>query len=225
LKTLLLLVLKDLKRDLKHPWSLVLIAFLPVVMTGLIATIFGEHGGSTTVPTIRVAVLDEDRGLMADALRLLAARHGAAREVQLHFVKNRDQGLRLLEQREASILVVLPRKMTENLVGGRPSTIELYENPAEQYLPKILYQQISLLADGLSGAADGLRDASRNIWDTLCGHGFPTKVALAQAAWQYAQKLRRFGTSVAAPSIELKTVSAANYRLEANHVSHTGPRP
>jgi hypothetical protein len=196
-----------------------------MVMTGLIATIFGEHGGSTTVPTVRVAVLDEDRGLLADALRLLASRQRAAREVQLHFVENRDQGLRLLEQREASILVVLPRKMTENIVSGRPSTIELYENPAEQYLPKILCEQVSRLADGLSAVAGGLRDTSRDIWNIFRVNGFPTKVAVVKDVWQCVQKLRRLQTHAARPSIELKTVSAADYRLQARHVSNTGPRP
>jgi hypothetical protein len=193
-------------------------------MTGLMATIFGEHRGSTTLPVIRVAVLDEDRGLLGDALRLLASRHQAARDVQLHFVPNRDQGLRLLEQREASLLVVLPAKMTENLVRGRPSTIELYENPAEQYLPKIVGQQLSLLADGLSAAAEGLSRTSREICNILRANGFPTGVVVLQDAWQCLQELRRFQTHVARPSIELETVSAANYHLQ-HKIKNTGPRP
>jgi hypothetical protein len=224
LKTLLSLILKDFRRDLKHPWSLVLFAFLPVVMTGLMAMIFGENRGSTTVPAIRVAVLDEDRGLLADALRLLASSHPAARDVQLHFVPDRDQGLRLLEQGKASVLVVLPAKMTENLVRGRPSTVELYENPAEQYLPKIVGQQVSLLADGLSAVAEGLRPTSRDIWNILRANGLPTRVAVVQDAWQCMQALRRFQTHVARPSIELETVSAANYRLQ-HKIKNTGPRP
>ena len=162
--------------------------------------------------------MDEDRGLLADALRLLANRQGAARELQLHFVQSREQGLRLLEQGEASVLVVLPRKMTENLVSGRPSTVELYENPAEQYLPKIVHQQVSLLADSLSEAADGLRNTPGDIWDIVRVCGLPTRLAVMQAVWQCAQKLRRVGTH-AAPSMELETVPAAEYRLQAKHAS------
>ena len=215
MKALLLLLAKDIRRDLKHPWSLVLFAVLPVVMTGLMATIFGESQGSSSVPAIRVAVLDEDRGLLADALRFLAARHRAAQEMQVQFVRDRDQGLRLLEHGEASVLVVLPPKTTENLTRGRRSTIELYENPAEQYLPKIICQQVSRLADNLSAAADGLHDTGHDVWNILRAQGFPTKVAVAQALWQCAQRLRRFQTDVAAPSMELETVSAAGYHLQA----------
>lgn len=223
MRALLLLLAKDFRRDLKHPWSLVLFALLPVVMTGLMAMIFGGPQGST-VPAIRVAVLDEDRGPLADALRSLVTRR-ASPDVQVQFVPDRDQGRRLLEQGEASVLVVLPAKTAENLVSGRPSTIEVYENPAEQYLPKILCEQVSRLADGLSAVAGGLRDTSRDIWNIFRVNGFPTKVAVVKDVWQCVQKLRRLQTHAARPSIELKTVSAADYRLQARHVSNTGPRP
>jgi hypothetical protein len=212
-----LLLWKDFRRDLKHPWSLVLFAFLPVVMTALMAMIFGGSQGST-VPAIRVAVLDEDRGPLADALRSLVTRR-ASPEVQVQFVQDRDQGLRLLEQGEASVLVVLPAKTAENLVSGRPSTIEVYENPAEQYLPKIIHQQVSMLAESLSETADGLRDSWRNVWGVLHFLSLPTKAAVVYAAWQCAEKLFRHQPQAAASSIELETVSAAAYRLQARQPS------
>jgi hypothetical protein len=212
LRALFLLLAKDFRRDLKQPWSLVLFAILPVVMTGLMATIFGGPQGSAGVPAIRVAVLDEDRGPLADALRFLVTKQ-AGRDVQVHFVPDRDQGLRLLERGEASVLVVLPPKTTENLVSGRPSTIEVYENLAEQYLPKIIHQQVSMLADALSEAADGLRDGWRNVWGVLHFLSLPTRVAVVQVAWQCTERL--FRHQVAAPSIELETISAAEYRPQA----------
>jgi hypothetical protein len=223
LKTLLLLVLKDLKRDLKRPWSLVLFAVLPVVMTALIAAVFGGRGGSATAPTIHVAVLDEDQGLLGGALRFLSTRGRAAQELQLHFVDDREEGLRLLEQRKASALVVLPEKMTEDLVSGRATTIELYENPAEQYLPKVVRQEVSLLADGLSGVAEVLQDTLRDIWDILHADGFPNGLAVVQASLKCVQKLRRFEVYLFPPLIELETVPAAEYRLQTTPVADNGP--
>ena len=225
MKTLLSLVLKDFKRDLKRPWSLVLFASLPVVMTALIAAIFGGRSGSATVPTIHVAVLDEDRDLLGGALRFLSTRGRAAQELQLHFVDDREEGLRLLEQRKASALVVLPEKMTENLVSGRATTIELYENPAEQYLPKVVRQEVSLLADGLSGVAEVLQNTLRDIWDILHADGFPTDAAVVQASLQCVQKLRRFETYLFPPLIEPETVPAAEYRLQATPASDNRPSP
>jgi len=225
LKTLLSLVLKDFRRDLKRPWSLVLFALLPVVMTGLIAVIFGGLGGSATVPTIHVAVLDEDRDLLGRALRLLSTQGRAAQEMQLHFVEDRDQGLRLLEQRRASALVVLPANVTEDLLSGRATTIELYENPAEQYLPKIVRQEVSLLADGLSGVAEVLQSTLRDVRDMVRADGLPADAAVVQAALECMQKLRRFETYLLPPLIELETVPAAEYRLQATPASKNGPPP
>lgn len=225
MKTLLLLVLKDFRRDLKRPWSLVLFALLPVVMTGLIAAIFGGRGGSAAVPTLHVAVLDEDRDLLGGALRFLSTRGRAAQEMQLHFVEDRDQGLRLLEQRKASALVVLPVNMTEDLLSGRATTVELYENPAEQYLPKIVRQEVSLLADGLSGVAEVLQDTLRDIRAMIRADGLPADAAVVQAALECVHKLRRFETYLFPPLIELETVPAAEYRLQATPVSKNGPPP
>jgi hypothetical protein len=225
LKTLLSLVLKDFRRDLKRPWSLVLFASLPVVMTALIAAIFGGRTGPAAPPTIHVVVLDEDQDLLAAALRFLSTRGRVAKELQLHFVPNRDQGLRLLENRQASALVVLPEKMTENFLSGRATAIELYENPAEQYLPKVVRQEVSLAADGLSGVAEVLQDTLRDIWKILRADGFPTNAAVVQALSECVQKLRRLETYLSPPLIEPETVPAAEYRLQATPTPDSGPLP
>lgn len=223
--TLLSLVLKDFRRDLKRPWSLVLFAALPVVMTALIAAIFGGRSGSAAPPIIHVAVLDDDRDLLGVALRFFSTRGQAAQATQLHFVSDRDQGLRLLEQRKASALVVLPEKMTENLVSGRATTIELYENPAEQYLPKIVRQEVTLLAEGLSGVAEVLQDTLRDIRDLFHADGLPTDEAVVRASLQCVQKLRRFETYLFPPLLQMETVPAAEYRLQAPPVADHAPAP
>jgi hypothetical protein len=214
LKTLLGLVLKDFKRDLKRPWSLALFAVLPVVMTALIAAIFGGRSGSAAPPTIHVAVLDEDHDLLGVALRFFSTRRRVAQATQLRFVADRDQGFRLLEERKASALVVLPEKMTENLVSGRAATIELYENPAEQYLPKIVRQEVTLLAEGLSGVAEVLQDTLRDIRDLFHADGLPTDEAVVRASLQCVQKLRRFETYLFPPLVQMETVPAAEYHLQ-----------
>ncbi len=225
MKNLVSLVLKDFRRDLKRPWSLVLFAMLPVVMTALIAAVFGGRAGSATVPAIRVAVLDEDRDLVAAALRLLLTRGRSGGEFEVRFVQDRDEGIRLLEQRKASALVVLPARMTENLVNGRASIIELYENPAEQYLPKIVHQEVSLLADGTSGVAEVLRDALKDIWGLLRSDRLPPDEAVVQAALECVRKARRLETYAFPPLVELKTVPADQYRLQSTSAAENEPSP
>lgn len=211
MKTLLSLVIKDFKRDLKRPWSILLFATLPVLMTGLIALVFGRGGNrSGPVPTIHVAVLDQDKDLVPRMLSYILAQGDIAEKLQMHPVENRDQGLRLLEKRKASALVVLPEKMTERLLKGQASAIELYENPAEQYLPKVVRHGVSMLAVGLSGAADVLQGPAQGTQDSVEADDSRTRAALAQASWQFLQELRH-------SLIEFETVSPAEYQLQVTH--------
>lgn len=207
MKILLSLILKDFKRDWKRPWAIVLFAALPVVMTGLIALIFGRRDFAESVPPIRIAILDQDKDLVPQMLRHFLAQGDAAERVRVGFVETRRQGLRLLEKRKASALVVLPGKMTENLLNGQTTTIEIYENPAEQYLPKVVRQGVSLLAVGLSGVAEGLQNTRQRSPDKAQVDGFATRLELAQAAWRFVQQLRD-------SLIEFETVAPADYQIQ-----------
>jgi hypothetical protein len=207
LKTLLSLVLKDFRRDLKRPWSILLFATLPVVMTGLIALVFGRRGSSGPVPTIHVAILDQDKDLVPRMLSYLLTQKEIAERIQLHYVENRDEGLRLLEKHKASALVVLPEKMTERLLKGQAGAIELYENPTERYLPKVVRHGVSMLAVGLSSVGDVLQEPTQGTHGSVQGDDARTRAALVQASWQFLQTLRH-------SLIEFETVSPAEYQLQ-----------
>jgi hypothetical protein len=214
LKTVLLLVLKDLRRDWKRPWSVLLFASLPLLMTALMGSIFGGGGKGMTVPTIQVEVLDQDNDLFADALRSLSGQGDAAKQLRLHFVDKLEDGLLVLEKRKASALVVLPRNMTEDLLSGKTNTIELYENPAEQVLPKVVRQGVLLLASGLSGASAVFREPLTNVREMFRATNFPSDLAVVGLAAQSLQKLRQVRTCLFPPLIQFKTVAAADYRPE-----------
>ena len=65
------------------------------------------------MPTVHVAVLDQDKDMLTGMLRSLPTQGDAARHLRLHFVENREEGLRLVEKDKVSALVVLPKNMTE----------------------------------------------------------------------------------------------------------------
>ena len=180
-------------------------------MTGLIALVFGRRGGSSgPVPTIHVAILDQDKDLVPRMLSYLLTQGDIAENVQLHPVEDQDEGLRLLEKRKASALVVLPEKMTERLLNGQAGAIELYENPTEQYLPKVVRHGVSLFAIGMSGVADVLQDATQSTHDSVQADDSPTEAALLQGSLQFLQKLRH-------SLIEFETVTPAEYRLQGTN--------
>ncbi len=116
-------------------------------MTLIMSFIFGPgNNGSASIPTIHFAVLDNDEDLLSGLLRYIPTQGDAAEHLQIHFVENKKEGIRLLEKRQISAMIVLPENMTSDLLNGVTATIELYENPAEQILPKVVRQGVSLLA-------------------------------------------------------------------------------
>jgi hypothetical protein len=225
LKTVIWLVLNDLKRDWKRPWTIFLYAALPLVMAMLLAAVFGGKGGSSVMPAVHVALLDQDKDLLAGALRSLSGQGDAAKKLRLHFVDSREEGVRLLEDRKASAFLVLPTHMTENLLTGRTNVIELYENPAEQVLPKIVRQGTSLLAAGLSGAGEILGEPLTELRELFRQGGFPTEAAVTGTTSKSWEKLRNVRGYLFPPLVKFETVAAADYRITLTNSPSTGPEP
>ena len=212
MRTILRLLLNDLKRDWKRPWSMLLFAALPLALSVLIVSVFGGRGGAGPTLTIQVAVLDQDKDMLSSVLRSFSGQGEAAQHLRLHFVETREAGLRLVENGKASALVVLPERMTEGLLNGQTNSIELYENPAEQVLPKIVRQGVSLLALGLSGAAETLGEPLRNIRQMVTSDHFPAEEAVGAVSSDSVRRLSGFRTYVFPPLIRFETVAAAEFQ-------------
>jgi hypothetical protein len=212
LKTILRLLLNDLRRDWKRPWSMLLLAALPLVLSTLIASIFGGQGRSGPMPTVHVAILDQDKDMLTGMLRSLPGQGDAAKNLRLHFVESWEEGFRLIERDKVSALVVLPTNMTANLLQGRTNSIALYENPAQQVLPKIVRQGVSLLALGLSAAADALGEPLRDMREMMRSNTFPAAVAVGGVASSSVEKLGHLRGYVFPPLIKFETVPAADWQ-------------
>lgn len=211
MKTVLLLLLNDLRRDWKRPWSTLLFAALPLVLSVLIALVFGGRGSSGPMPALHVAVLDEDKDTFSDLLRSLPAQGDAAKNLHLHWVETREEGLRLVEKGEVSALVVLPKDMTVDLLKGQSNSLELYENPAQQVMPKIVRQGVSLLALGLSTASETLREPLQDFRTMARTNTFPAATEVGQLAEAATQKLGNLRPYLFPPIVQYHTVDASDF--------------
>jgi len=225
LKTILRLLANDLKRDWKRPWSMLLLAAMPLVLSLLISSVFGGKGGSGPMPTVHIALLDQDKDLLTGMLRSLPTQGDAARNLRLHFVENREEGLRLVEKSKVSALVVLPKDMTANLLKGQTKSIEIYENPAEQVLPKVVRQGVSLLALGLSAAAETLGEPLRDMRDLIRSNAFPASTAVADVASTAVEKLGHLRAYVFPPLVKFETVPAADFQPFPTNAPAAAPPP
>ena len=212
MKTILRLVVNDLKRDLKRPWAMLLLACIPLALSALISLVFGQKGGQGPMPTVHVAILDQDKDLLMGILRSLPTQGDASRNLRLHFVESREEGLRLVEKDEVSALVVMPKQMTARLLRGETNAIELYENPAQQVLPKVVRQGVSLLALGLSVAADTIGEPLRDMRDLIRSNSFPASAAVGQVASSSVEKLGNLRAYVFPPLVRFEVVPAAEFQ-------------
>jgi len=212
LKTILRLVLNDLKRDWKRPWSMLLFSAIPLGLSVLIASVFGGRGGTGPMPAVQVAILDQDKDLISGLLRSLPSQGDAAKHLRLQFVESREEGLLLVEKSRVSALLVLPRHLTDNLLEGKTNAVELYENPAEQILPRVVRQGVSLLALGLSGAADTLGEPLRDIREMIRSRDFPAGAAVSGVASQSVESLGHLRSYLFPPLIRFETVSSTEFQ-------------
>jgi hypothetical protein len=212
LKTILRLLANDLKRDWKRPWAMLLLAMMPLVLSSLIASIFVGGGGKGPMPTVQVALLDQDKDLLTGILRSMPSQGDAAKNLRLQFVESREEGWKLIEKDKVSALVVLPTNMTVNLLKGQTNAIELYENPAQQVLPKIVREGVSLLALGLSAASETLREPLQEVRDMIRSNGFPASLAVGGVASNSVEKLGHLRSYVFPPLIRFETVPATEFQ-------------
>lgn len=208
------LIGKDLKRDMKRPGTLVLYAALPLIMTGLIAAVFGARTKSTPLPVVHVAVWDRDQDVASAILRFLLRQEDDTAKLMLHFVDSRDEGLKLVEKQKVSAFIILPEDMTVDLVEDRPTAIELYENPAQQFLPKIVGQGVSLLTVGMSGVSELLQVPLGDIQQMVDDDVFPDVSAVAEVARIITETLRPYEAYLFPLLVNMQTVEVEDYQLQ-----------
>ena len=80
------LVAKDFRRDWKRPWTILLFSALPLLMTALIAAVFGGGTRASTLPALRVAIWDQDKDMISGILRSLPDRRASCRERVCQYV-------------------------------------------------------------------------------------------------------------------------------------------
>ena len=112
MNTILLLIKKDLIRDLKRPWGIIVLLSIPILMTLLMSAVFGGGGNIEDKITLHVAVLDHDDDFLSGVLRSVASQGDSGENLVLHFVDDVDEGILLLENREVSALIELPKNIT-----------------------------------------------------------------------------------------------------------------
>ena len=207
-----LFLMKDLLRDAKHPWTPLALAALPLMLTLLMASIFAPNqDGEPRFPTLNIALLNLDEGYLGEFLLSGLGSTEARESINIHPVDNLDEGIARLEDRQASALIVLPPALTDAMLGGATATIQVYENPAERYLPRTVTQGTSLLAVSAASAAELIGVPLRNFDRMVEQEDFPPTALIGELAEQWADRLRHFDDYLFPPLVQYERIPASAF--------------
>src|SRR5258706_11285664 len=132
MRTILILVQKDLRRRLADPSALLVSLAIPLVMVTLMALAFGGKGSEEDkAPPLRLVVANYDTGPIGRMVAGSTQNPEAAKRLESRQTTSRDRGLRLLRRGEEAALVVIPKDFSKDLFEGRRVGLRVRKKPAE----------------------------------------------------------------------------------------------
>ena len=200
MRLLLLLVSKDLKRKLRAPLGILVLLAFPLVFAGMLALVFG----SSDSPKVRLLVENRDDGFLASALSSAFTSKQMAEHFDVRTV-GRGEGEAAIEAGEGSALLVLPERLTQDVLDGKPVTLELVRNPAEGILPEVAEQLARILTEVLDGGARVLREPLDQLRPYLEeGAPAPSDASIATLSIAFKRTIEGAESFVFPPAITLK---------------------
>jgi len=225
LKTIWTLIKKDLLRDARHPWGLIVFMIIPVLTAVIVSLVFSPRNDLQKNVRIDLAVLDRDDDFLSGVLRSVAGQGQAAENLRLHLVETEAEGLRMVEKRKVSAFVVLPEDLTTDLLDGKPTAMTLYKNPAESILPRIVEEGLLVVCIGASEALHLLQPQIKGIRDMIERDKMPGSLEVAQIGASSIERLRTVEPYLFPPLVQYKTVDASDYVPTATPSATAGEDP
>lgn len=202
---------KDLLRDARHPWGLVVFMVIPVLTAVIVSLVFSPQADIQKNVRIDLAVLDRDDDFLSRTLRSMSGQGQAAQNLQLHFVDTQEEGIRLVERRKVSAFVVLPENLTTDLLDRTATSLTLYKNPAQAILPKIVEEGLLIVCSGVSQALNLVQPELKAIRDMIERETMPDPLEVGQVASKSVERLRTVEPYLFPPLIQFETIDASEY--------------
>ena len=136
---------KDWARVRRDPAQLLTALGIPLVLGILITLVFGRQ---PVTPHGILLVADEDNGVAA--IRILDAFHKdpLARMITIEKVTREVGRARILDG-DASAFLFVPKGLQRSIVLNVPYRLQLFTNPAQSILPRMIESTLSMTVDGI----------------------------------------------------------------------------
>lgn len=212
------LVRKDLLRDSKQPWVLIVFMIIPVLTAVIMSLVFAPQRDIQKNITIHLALLDRDDDFLSGVLRSISNQGEATQNLRLHLVDTEEAGIKLVERRKVSAFVVLPERLTIDLLDGNTTALTLYKNPAQTILPTIVEEGLNVLCIAVDRALKLLQPEMKLIRDMVDRDRMPDPLEVANVASTSVKRLKTMEPYLFPPLIQFETVEASNYIADVNLV-------
>lgn len=170
---------KDLLRTVRAPMGPIIFLLFPVVFALLIGLAFGGRGSAKMAP-IKLALVDEDGGLMSRFVSSAFTQEGSPVKFEVTPAKLSD-AIQLVENDKVSAVLRVPKGFSDSLIAGSRTGLELIKNPAQSVYPQIVEEYVSVLALLGTSASRILGEPMREIRDeTEAGQAKPGEAGLGQ---------------------------------------------
>ncbi len=187
-------VVKDLRRWRRDPFALAVWLAIPLVLAVLLNVVFG---GGKPAPQGVLLIADEDNTFASKMVAGVFHRDPLDKMLVLERVQ-RAQGRRRIDHGEASAFLIIPAGFGQAVNRGSPFRVQLFTNPSQSILPKVIEDSLSITLDmlgarrtaGRSGPAIGLETTvipEKKRTRSFAALFFPSM--LCMAVWMIANAL------------------------------------
>lgn len=153
MRTVLLLLRKDLLRRRRSPLGVLIMLAFPLIFAAMLSLAFG--GSDTGIPAAKLLVHDQDGAFVGGLIQSFLAADPLTD--YLTVVSVGEEGTQMMEDGDASALLRIPPETTLKLFEGEAVTFELVRNPTQGILPEIAEQITATMVDMLSVGARVIR--------------------------------------------------------------------
>jgi len=152
MRTVLLMVRKDLLRKMRSPLGIAVSLAFPILFASMIGLIWGEG----EVPKVHLLVENLDDEFFGNAMMSALGSDQVAEYFDVEVVG--EEGRERIENNDGSALLRIPEGFTVDLIEGNPTRLELIRNPAQGIMPEVAEQLAGVLTEVLSAGSRVLRE-------------------------------------------------------------------
>lgn len=209
MRGILTLTLKDVRRQIAEPWSILVSLSIPLVIAGMMALAFGRQTGGVEALRLHALLLDEDDSPLTRVLAGGSQNREAAERLQLTLVTSRGEGMRRMREEKIAAMLVLPKGFAADLLNGRRTQVELIKNPSLRVMPVVAQQLADAGALLLTIGSRLAGDFGPQLQQLMEGEGWENAAGVALLIATARSRIEASESLLFPPLIELKEVAGA----------------